>query len=93
MGSWRRIEPRLAWYVVFEDRPGAVARIRRDGDLLALFDITLLLGHFEHRRVKAMWLIAECGENGDVIRAYGNVPSAIADRFASAPGKPNPPHR
>ncbi len=86
MGSWKRLEPRPAWYVIFEDRPRAVVRMQRDGDLFAHFDITLLLGHIERRRVRAMWLISEAGENGDVVRIHGRVPTAIADRFAAGRG-------
>jgi hypothetical protein len=83
MGTWKRSEPGLAWYVIFEDQPRAITEIRRDGDLFAHFDLTLLLGHIEKRRVKAMWIIARSSDNGDVVRAYGRVPAAISDRLAT----------
>ena len=82
MGSWKRSEPTCRWYAIFEDQPKVVAEVCRSGDYLAQFDIALLLGHLDRRKIKAMWIVARSGENGGLIRTHGDVPAVIADRQA-----------
>ena len=59
-----------------------IAEVCRSGDYLAQFDIALLLGHLDRRKIKAMWIVARSGENGGLIRTHGEVPTVIADRQA-----------
>ena len=82
MRSWKRSEPTCRWYAIFKDQPKVVAEVCRSGDYLAQFDIALLLGHLDRRKIKAMWIVARSGENGGLIRTHGKVPTVIADRQA-----------
>jgi|SRR2546423_11871006 hypothetical protein len=79
MGLWKRSEPECRWHAIFEDQPEVVAEVCRSGDYLAQFDMALLLGHLDRRKIKTIWIVARSGE---IICTHGEVPAVIADRQA-----------
>ena len=79
----------LKWYAIFADAEGDVAvEVEPEGDLLARFDMAVLLGRVGRRSIRAMWMIDQATDQ--VFRVHGAIPSSIAERHHGIASKKPP---
>jgi hypothetical protein len=80
----------LKWYAIFAGAAGEAASVEvaGEGDLLARFDIAVLLGRIGRQSIRAMWIIDQA--NDEVFRIHGAVPSWIAERHQGLTEKKPP---
>jgi len=72
-------------WAIFEDDLEAVSCVRKSGDSkpeLTRIDLIWQTPDWDGRRLHAMWIVDATNERNDVIRVYGLVPAARADRYA-----------
>ena len=70
----------LKWYAIFAGAAGEAASVEvaAEGDLLARFDMAVLLGRIGRQSIRAMWIIDQA--NDEVLRVHGPLPRSIAER-------------
>src|SRR5438094_5334123 len=73
----------LKWYAIFAGAAGdAAVEVEPEGDLLARFEMAILLGRVGRRSIRAMWMIDQATD--EVFCVHGDVPPSIAERHSGA---------
>jgi hypothetical protein len=77
------------WYAIFASAAGdAAVEVEPEGDLLARFEMAILLGRVGRHSIRAMWMIDEATDQ--VSRIHGPVPSTVAKRHHGKTSKKPP---
>jgi hypothetical protein len=78
-----RTSATLKWYAIFASAAGGAAvEVEPEGDLLARFEMAILLGRVGRHSIHAMWIIDHATD--EILRVHGEVPQSIAERHSGA---------
>ena len=78
-----RMPASLKWYAIFAGAAGdAAVEVEPEGDLLARFEMAILLGRVGRHSIHAMWIINHATD--EIFRVHGDVPQSIAERHSGA---------
>ena len=79
----------LKWYAIFASAAGdAAVEVEPEGDLLARFEMAILLGRVGRHSIRAMWMIDEATDQ--VSGIHGPVPSSVAELHRGITSKKPP---